>query len=73
MPETSRITMMVFTGSKYAIMVVKVFLATLLRRYVLRKNKPLDVKDIKLKADLLKPMKTMTLRIFERVNQGIGK
>lgn len=48
-------------------MAMKVILATVLRRYVLKKDKVIDIHDIELKADvMLKPVKTLTISILER-------
>lgn len=73
MAKENRITIVLFTGLKYAMMVMKVLLATVLRRYVLKRDRVLDVKDIKLEADMLKPTEAMTLSISERINKSARK
>lgn len=48
-------------------MAMKVLLATVIRKYVLKKDKVLPIQDIKLKADvMLKPVDPITLRIERR-------
>lgn len=54
-------------GLKYAMMAMKTLLATVLRRYVLKKDNIAAIVDIKLKADLmLKPVDPIKLRIEKR-------
>lgn len=56
-----------FSGLKYAMMAMKVLIATVLRRYVLIKDEILTIEDIKLKAEIvLKPMTPIKLRIDKR-------
>lgn len=54
-------------------MAMKVLLATVLRKYVIKKDKIVPIQDIKLKADaMLKPVETIKIRIEKRVH-GKGK
>lgn len=54
-------------GFKYAMMSMKVLLATILRKYILIKDKVTPIQDIKLKVDvMLKPVEKITLRIKNR-------
>ncbi|XP_014204067.1 cytochrome P450 4C1-like [Copidosoma floridanum] len=55
-------------GVKYAMMAVKALLATVVRKYVLKKDDVLAIEDIKLKADMmLKPVVPITIRIEKRI------
>ncbi|XP_043285788.1 uncharacterized protein [Venturia canescens] len=55
-------------GFKYAIMAVKVLVATVLRRYAMSKDETVAIEDIKLKAEIvLKPVTPMKLKIVRRV------
>lgn len=55
------------SGIKYATMAMKTLLATVLRRYILKKDDILPIGDIRLKADLmLKPVNPIKLRIEKR-------
>ena len=48
-------------------MAIKVLLATILRKYILKKDNIKPVKDIRLKLDiLLRPVDPITLRIEKR-------
>lgn len=54
-------------GFKYAMMAMKVLLATVLRYYVIKKNEIQKIQDIKLKADvMLKPAVPIKIRIEKR-------
>lgn len=64
---------MLFTGQKYAMLAMKVLLATVLRRYVMETKTVLHIKDIKMKADILKPPENITIKISERVSGGVKK
>lgn len=56
-----------FPGLKYAMMSMKVLIATILRKYILIKDKVTPIANIKLKVDvMLKPVETITLRIKNR-------
>ena len=51
-------------------MAMKVLLATVLRRYVLKRDTIMAIEDIKLKADImLKPVDPIKIRIVERNRQ----
>ncbi|XP_046746930.1 cytochrome P450 4C1-like [Diprion similis] len=55
-------------GSKYAMMSMKTIVATVLRKYVLIKDKVIPIKDIRLAFDiLLRSVDPVTLRIRRRV------
>lgn len=50
-------------------MAMKVLLATVIRKYVLKKDKVLPIQDIKLKADImLKPVEPIKIRIERRIH-----
>ncbi|KAF7993854.1 hypothetical protein HCN44_011123 [Aphidius gifuensis] len=54
-------------GFKYAMMAMKVLIATLLRHYVIKKNNIQNIQDIKLKVDLmLKPVVPIKIKIEKR-------
>ncbi|XP_046746437.1 cytochrome P450 4C1-like [Diprion similis] len=54
-------------GSKYAVMFMKIIVATILRKYVLTKDEVVPVEDLRLKMDfVLKPVDPITLRIQRR-------
>ncbi|KAL7296360.1 hypothetical protein TKK_0010374 [Trichogramma kaykai] len=54
-------------GRKYAMMAMKVLLATIVRKYILIKDQVILLEDIRLKIDLmLKPVEPITLRIEKR-------
>ncbi|CAB0045304.1 unnamed protein product [Trichogramma brassicae] len=54
-------------GRKYAMMAMKVLLATIVRKYVLIKDQVILLEDIRLKIDLmLKPVEPINLRIEKR-------
>lgn len=54
---------------KYAMMAMKALLATVIRKYVIKKDNALSIQDIKLKADLmLKPVEPITIRIEKRIH-----
>ncbi|OXU24905.1 hypothetical protein TSAR_006903 [Trichomalopsis sarcophagae] len=56
-------------GMKYAMMAMKALLATVIRKYVIKKDNALPVQDIKLKADvMLKPVEPITIRIERRIH-----
>lgn len=55
------------SGIKYAMMAMKTLLATVLRRYVLKKDNIVPIGDIRLKAELmLKPVDPIKIRIEKR-------
>lgn len=57
---------------KYAMMAMKALLGTILRKYVLKKDNIVPVKDIRLKADVvLKPVIPISVRIERRVREKI--
>ncbi|XP_046734901.1 cytochrome P450 4C1-like [Diprion similis] len=56
-------------GIKYAMMAMKTLLATVLRRYIIKKDNVQPIQDIKLKADvMLKPVNPITIRIEKRTS-----
>lgn len=62
-----------FSGIKYAFMSMKTLLATVLRKYVLKKDKIVLIKDIKLKNDImLKPVDPIRIRIEERIPKRLS-
>ena len=58
-----------FSGMKYAMMAMKALLATVIRKYVVKKDKVLLIEDIKIKADvMLKPVDPIKIRIERRIH-----
>ncbi|KAJ8672685.1 hypothetical protein QAD02_003945 [Eretmocerus hayati] len=56
-------------GIKYAMMAMKTLLATMVRRFVIKKDHIVPIQDIKLKADvMLKPVDPIILRIEKRIH-----
>ncbi|KAK0181268.1 hypothetical protein PV327_003562 [Microctonus hyperodae] len=54
-------------GLQYAMMSMKVLLASVLRKYILYKDSKIQIKDMKLKADmLLKPVNPIKVKIMRR-------
>jgi hypothetical protein len=57
-----------FLGMKYAMMAMKTLISTIVRKYVLIKDKIIPISEIQLKADIvLKPIIPIMLRIEKRV------
>lgn len=64
--------MFFFLGFKYAMMAMKVLIATILRKYVLIKDDITLIENIKLKVDvMLKPVDPITVRIEKRIPKVI--
>lgn len=60
-------------GLTYAMMGMKVLIATILRRYILKKDFYVKIEDIKFKADvILKPVDLITVKIEKR-NKNLTK
>ncbi|XP_058806266.1 cytochrome P450 4C1-like [Phymastichus coffea] len=58
-------------GIKYAMLAMKVLLATVVRKYIIKKDNVLPIQDIKLKADImLKPVDVIKIRIERRINEN---
>ncbi|KAK0084156.1 hypothetical protein PV326_006394 [Microctonus aethiopoides] len=54
-------------GIQYAMMSMKVLLATVLRKYILQKDSKIQIQDMRLKADmLLKPVNPIKVKIIRR-------
>lgn len=56
-------------GLKYAMMSMKILLATLLRNYIFMKDKHVNIEDIEIKAEVfLKTIDPITIKIKRRTN-----
>ncbi|XP_011315522.1 cytochrome P450 4C1 [Fopius arisanus] len=54
-------------GVRYAMMAMKTLIATVLRHYVIKKDRIVEIEDIKLKADvMLKPVEPISVKIERR-------